>query len=271
MVLFLDEFPAIHQSTHGVLIWIDFALIIYFLIEAIIKIGIKGFKGYWQNSWNRIDFVIVMLCLPALLTPFLDMQFFAVLMVFRLGRLLRFFRIVRFVPNALHLVSGIKRSLKASVGVFLALFILNLAFGMGATILFGDTAPEYFGDPLISVYSLFKVFTIEGWFEIPDALAANGTSATRVGLVRAYFVVAVVIGGILGLSLANAVFVDEMTADNTERVERMVADLHSEVKTMQQAQQADQQAMMTAIQAQLGELRDMMDQMRSGQDNGDRD
>ena len=35
-------------------------------------------------------------------------------------------------------------------------------------------APEHFGDPIISYYSMFKVFTIEGWNNIPDEMVKNG-------------------------------------------------------------------------------------------------
>ena len=39
------------------------------------------------------------------------------------------------------------------------------------------------------------------------------------GATRVYFIIVVLTGGIFGMSLANAVFVDEMTSDNTQLVE----------------------------------------------------
>jgi voltage-gated sodium channel len=47
-------------------------------------------------------------------------------------------------------------------------------------------------------------------------------------------VAAVLIGGILGLSLANAVFVDEMMMDNTEILERKVDTLTEEVRRLRE-------------------------------------
>jgi voltage-gated sodium channel len=44
----------------------------------------------------------------------------------------------------------------------------------------------------------------------------------------------VLVGGILGLSLANAVFVDEMMADNTESLERKVDDLAAELRRIRE-------------------------------------
>ena len=49
-------------------------------------------------------------------------------------------------------------------------------------------------------------------------------------LIRIYFLITVVIGGILGLSLANAVFVDEMTVDNTQKAEEMLIEIKNEIK-----------------------------------------
>ena len=49
---------------------------------------------------------------------------------------------------------------------------------------------------------------------------------------RAFFVAAVPIGGILGLPLANEVFVDEMMMDNTEILESKVDALTEEVRRL---------------------------------------
>lgn len=57
-------------------------------------------------------------------------------------------------------------------------------------------------------------------------MSARGTA------VRLFFVAAVFIGGILGLSLANAVFVDEMMMDNTDALERKVDALTDEVRAL---------------------------------------
>jgi voltage-gated sodium channel len=102
-----------------------------------------------------------------------------------------------------------------------ALLLVNLVFALGATQLFGRAAPQFFGNPALSIYSIFRVFTLEGWNDIPDAIAANSSWMLAI-VARIYFVVAVTIGGLLGLSLANAVFVDEMTMDNTDELEAKI-------------------------------------------------
>lgn len=238
LAVFVGAFPQLPESMKTVCEWIDYACVAYFVIEAVIKIGLLGVGGYWSRVWNRIDFLIVIFCVPLLLrppTPDSTIGAFAIASLLRMGRFLRFVRVMRFVPDAARLWEGTKRALRASIGVFVVLLVLNLIMAMGANLLFGEKHPEHFGDPLIANYTLFKVFTVEGWYEIPDELADDPTATTwEIAGMRAYFMTAVLVGGILGLSLANAVFVDEMTTDNTDTLERQVAELHAELKEMRE-------------------------------------
>ena len=225
--------------------WIDYACVVFFLAEALAKIGRDGWKDYWSSGWNRFDFTVVVVSLPALLGPFFDVSQFAVVLILRLGRLFRLFRVLRFIPNLDHLVAGIRRALRASVGVFLGLLLINLILAVMATLMFRKIDPEHFGNPVVSGYSVFQVFTVEGWNEIAENLVekvegnveeAEGpkvaSSRAMVFGARIFFVVAVLVGGILGLSLANAVFVDEMMMDNTENLERKVDALTEEVRRL---------------------------------------
>ncbi len=211
---------------------VDIACVVYFILEAVIKIQQTGMRDYWQSWWNKFDFFIVLTSLPVFLEPVIGIQGFATVLVLRLGRLLRLFRLMIFIPDLNRIFSGIARALRASVGVFVALMIFNVIFAIGATILFGHHAPEHFGNPFISIYTTFKIFTVEGWYDIPDLIAQRADSDVLVVLVRLYFVIVVIIGGILGLSLANAVFVDQMTMDNTAELETRVEKLTEEVREL---------------------------------------
>ena len=214
--------------------YVDYACVIYFILEASLKIGQCGFKEYWKSSWNKFDFVVVLLSLPVLVEPLgiFESGAFSVILVLRVGRLFRLFRALRFIPNRDHLIKGINRALRASVGVFIALALVNIVFAIGASMLFREASPEYFGNPALAIYSTFKVFTVEGWYEIPDCIAASSGDPSMGILVRVFFVATVLIGGIIGLSLANAVFVDEMTMDNTEQLEGKVDRLLAEIEDL---------------------------------------
>jgi voltage-gated sodium channel len=237
IVLFMIGFTDEWEQTQAWTLFfsIDYACVIYFVMEAGIKITKAGWKIYWKDHWNRFDFTVVVLSLPMLLSPMVETNLLGGLPVLRLGRLFRLFRLLRFIPNRDHLVKGINRALKASVGVLLALFLIIIILSIGATFLFQDKAPEYFGNPLLSCYSIFKVCTIEGWYEIPDRMAQNAAEEDRALLVvfsRIYFIFSVIVMGIIGLSLANAIFIDEMTVDNTRILEDKVDVLQAEIRAL---------------------------------------
>jgi voltage-gated sodium channel len=233
--LFLDGFPSINSKTNGILGNVDVLCILYFIVEASLKIRNLG-KAYFKRGWNVFDFSITILSTPGLiitLLPNLSIPWLSSASVLRAGRLLRFLRLLKFIPNSEHLLRGITRATKASVGVFLALGVLNITLALTATMLFSSISPENFGNPLKSSYSLLKMFTIEGWYEIPDTIAQEQPDQWLGTALRLYAIATVLIGGILGMGLANAVFIDEMTSDNTEGLEKKIDYLVSQIDDIQ--------------------------------------
>ena len=216
---------------HRLSIWIDYGCVMFFLVELVLKAQYDGWRPFWKNGWNRFDVIVVAASAPVLLSPWIDLGPLSAILILRLGRLFRLFRVLRFIPNREHLYLGMKRALRASVGVFLGLALINVVLSIGATQLFGKYAPEYFANPALASYSMFRVFTLEGWYEIPDAIARNAHPVVGV-MARLYILMAVTVGGILGLSLANAVFVDEMTIDNNARLEEKVDELRAQIDEM---------------------------------------
>ncbi len=87
---------------------------------------------------------------------------------------------------------------------------------------------------MISSYSIFQMFTVEGWNEIPASIVENTENPMYAGLTRFYFVLVVLFGGIFGMSLANAVFVDEMTMDNNDGLEKKVDELSAQVAELKE-------------------------------------
>ena len=92
--------------------------------------------------------------------------------------------------------------------------------------------------------------------------AESGVSDHLILLLRFYFIIAVMIGGILGLSLANAIFVDEMTADNTYKVEGMVQDLQQKLGELHTMLQQEQHVAWEQIRSELHQVRRAVEEMR---------
>ncbi|MEO0894954.1 MAG: ion transporter [Bacteroidota bacterium] len=216
IVLFLLSYEEFMHNK--LLAGIDAVFLFYFLLEAIIKIRMLGWDVYIKSGWNRFDLGIVILSFPSIFLLFMqnapDLGF---IFVFRIVRVLRFFKFIKFIPNIDELVAGIRRALKASVFVLLAFFVYSFIISLISCRLFQHISPQMFGDPIISLYHIFKVFTIEGWYEVPDQVVQDGNmGSVNAFFTMIYFVMIVISGGIFGLSIVNAIFVEEMVRDNND-------------------------------------------------------
>ena len=208
----------------------DNFLTVIFILEMVIKIRAYNFTAYWKNNWNKFDAILVFLATPSLVFWFLNLgnpglQF---LLVFRIARVFKFFRFIKFIPNINKLIKGINQAIKASVIVIIGFFIYNFVVSIITCFLYKNLAPDYFGDPVQSFYTIFKIFTVEGWYEIPE-LVAEKTNLVVAFLTKGYFILILLTGGIFGLSLVNSIFVDAMVSDNNDELEKKVDTLSSEI------------------------------------------
>ena len=194
-----------------------------FIIEIIIKQTEYGIKKYFNSNWNKFDFILTALSVPTLIAFVgnIEVNSISFLLVFRVMRVFKSFRFLKFIPGIEHLVKGIGRALKTSVVVLIGFIIYIFINGIFSFYLFKDISPEYFGNPLSSLYSTFKIFTLEGWYEIPENLTKNLSTLTSF-FTYMYFIFIVFTGGIFGISLVNSIFVDAMVSDNNDELEKKV-------------------------------------------------
>jgi len=216
--------------SHPVISILDVLCTTIFLVEMIIKIKDLGMKGYWSSGWNRLDGTLVILSLPSLVELFIPtgVMDLSILLIFRLLRVLRFFRVLHFFPNFTQIIKGFKLALRESYAILLAFFVIIVIFGLINCSLFKDVAPQYFSSPLESIYSVFRICTVEGWYDIPDAIAENSTPAIG-SAVRFYFCMLLILGGIIGMSFINSVFVDAMVSDNNDDVKERLDSIEKKV------------------------------------------
>lgn len=234
-IIFISGFVT---NQGGSLIIIDSLFTLLFLFEAIVKIRVHGFSDYWSDGWNRFDFLIVLLALPSCLNLIgYDTPGTSVILSLRTLRAFKAFRMLRFIPNIDSLLNGVKLAFKSSYIVAIGLIVILLVFSIITTFLFGSVAPQYFGNPALSVYSIFRLFTIEGWYDMPEAIAVNGGAAMAV-FARIYFSVLLFMGGIIGMSLVNSIFVDTMAADNNDEVLEKLSELEKKLDNIEKGQKA---------------------------------
>jgi len=233
VIIFWMSFPSWRDNNQLKLI--DDFFIIFFLLEALVKISALGTKAYFKDNWNRFDFALVVGSLPALLSAFLPIPNTSILLIFRLLRLIRLIKFLWFIPHLKHILVGLGRAFKASIFVLLILAFLNLLLSIISCQLFGENVPALFETPITSSYTIFQMFTVEGWNEIVEQVEQSDStrSAANIAGIRMYFVIIVLFGGIFGMSLANAIFVDEMTIDNNAVLEEKIDVLQEKIEELQ--------------------------------------
>lgn len=242
--IFLNVLAIYLQECGCMSVWIravDIICTLIFIIEMTVKHIHLGVRGYWSKGWNRLDGVLVILALPSLLAFLLpaDLRDLSVLMVVRALRIFRFFRVIHLFPNFTQIAKAFGNAMKESYALFVGFFIIIFIFALVSGSLFKQAAPQYFATPMDSVYSIFRLFTLEGWYEIPDAVA-GGFSAGWVPWIRAYFCLLLVLGGVIGLSLINSIFVDAMVGDNNDDVKAKLDEIERKIDRLMQDKATDQ-------------------------------
>lgn len=216
---------------------LDSIFTIAFVVEMIIKLNTWGKTEYFKSNWNKMDFILVMMSLPSLLLLFFDESYagLSFLLIFRVARVFKFFRFLKFIPGITDLGIGLQRALKTSVVVLFGFILYNFIISILSCYLFKEISPEDFGNPVSSFYSTFRVFTVEGWYEIPEKITAQ-TSHIQAFLIKGYFMIILITGGIFGLSIVNSIFVDAMVSDNNDDLERKVDELTKKIDFLIQNQ-----------------------------------
>ena len=214
VVIFIQECGVDHMA----LSLVDIVCTLIFIAEMVVKHREYGVKGYWRDRWNALDGIVTILSIPALLAYLIpEIASINAIIIFRALRVFKLFRTARRFPNLTEIWSGFKLALRQSAGFLLGYFIVIVVIAMFNSALFGKVAPEYFDTPLDAIYSVFQLFTVEGWYEIPNAVVGD-LSPVWTHIIRFYFCLLLIGGGIIGMSLINSIFVDALAADNNDDV-----------------------------------------------------
>lgn len=197
-------------TRHGALLErLDFLVLAVFLLEIGLKMAAHGRRpwNYFRDGWNVFDFTIVALCcLP------MDSQFAAVL---RLTRGLRLLRLVTALPKLQLLVGALLKSLGAMGYVGLLLALVFYIYGVAGVHLFGPIDPEHFGSLPTTLFSLFRVITLDNWTDIFRPAQTGAPLAAA-----AYFVSFILLGTMIMLNLFIGIVMNSMAEMHAEIEQR---------------------------------------------------
>lgn len=229
----------------GALTLIDNVVLAIFVIELALKFYAYQWK-FFNNPWNIFDLAVVSIGLM----PQSDS-----LSALRGLRVIRAMRVLSIVPQMRAVVQALLDALPGMGAVMIMLAIVYYVFAVMATIMYGDTHPQWFGTIGESLYSLFQIMTLESW---------------SMGIVRpvmethpnawAFFVPFIIITAFSVLNLFIGLLVNTMQAAVEEEAEAELQKLKELVKS--ETDLVGEQV--TAMHSELKELRSELAQLRGG-------
>ena len=244
-VIYLHSFDYFNQYFH-IFDAIDIAFTLYFTTEIIYKISAiegnslrKRFRNYLKDSWHKIDFFSVVLALPSLgvlITE--DLEVFAGFTVLRSLRVFKFLRIIEYIPEGKRISKQLFHALKAIFFVIFAFLIYSTIISLISVTLFKSSAPYYFSNAFDSFFTIFKIFSGDGFSDVVAEIEIH-SSIQFIYFTKFYFVFIVFTGSILGLSLINSIFIDQMnqiTETKEEAELSEIAKLRNEIAELKKLQ-----------------------------------
>ncbi len=194
---------------------IDSLFTLFFCMEIIIKINnfkSKKLHHYFKDHWNKIDFFSILLSLPSLGALFVhNLEMFAGFTVLRSLRIFKLLRIIEYIPNGKRISEQMFKAFKGVGFIMFSFFVYTTIISLVSLSLFKRYAPEYFANAFESFYTIFKIFSGDGFSDVVNAVKEN-VSPLFTSFAKFYFVFIVFTGSILGLSLINSVFIDQMNS-----------------------------------------------------------
>jgi voltage-gated sodium channel len=120
----------------------------------LIKIWTIGLRRFFKDGWHTFDFIIVLVSVLAPFGPWAAL---------RILRVLRLFIMLEFIPKMSLVIKSIHHSLPGIFHTFVFGFILFYVWALIGHGIFHKASPELFGDIGQTMWTLFKLATMDGW------------------------------------------------------------------------------------------------------------
>lgn len=214
LVVFLMLFPSLPEKAVEILWFLDGIFNIYFIYEALVKICLYR-KAYFRKLGNLFDFSLVVLVIVATCEGMYESA--SGLYVLRIVRLMKMVSAFSRMDEFQRLFGKITVAFRASMGIIMMMGALVFMLAVVMTIFYAHEDPDHFGNPLLSIYTVLRLVTLEGWYEIPDTLASN-EDVTRAFVSRLVFTAIVIFGGIFGISFITSTVTDKLAEDDNQKI-----------------------------------------------------
>ena len=226
-IIYLHTFSSFSKFYHLFDI-LDVIFTLFFSVEIATKIhdthAKRKFRVYLKENCNKIDFFSIILALPSLGILFMpDLEIFAGFTALRSLRVFKFLRIIEYIPQGKEISKQMFKAFRSISFIIFAFAIYSTIISLISVSLFKSSAPTYFQNAFDAFFTIFKIFSGDGFSDVVGEIEQN-SPGSFVYFTKIYFVIIVFSGSILGLSLINSIFIDQMTG-----VEEQIEDSEKEL------------------------------------------
>jgi voltage-gated sodium channel len=220
--------------------FIDVGLTLFFAVEIGHSIFIKysSFKSYLKSNWNKLDLISILLSLPSILILFSpNFEILSGFIALRSFRIFKTLRIIEYIPNGKKISKKLFKAFKGVTFILFAFLVFTTVISLISVSLFKNVAPNYFQNAFDSFYTIFKIFSGDGFSDVVSEIQ-NNSSPMITRFSKFYFVIIVFSGSILGLSLINSVFINEMSSieDDVEDNDKSIENLKTQIELLNSKQ-----------------------------------
>ena len=220
ILLGLETVDAIALEYGTFITWSHHVVLGIFIVEAVMKILAEYPKpqNYFQDGWNVFDFLIIVFCLIPATGEFA-----------LIARTLRILRILSVIPELRVLITVLLRSLPSMFNIVLLTLLIFYVYGIVGHHLFAETDPKHWESLGVSLLSLFRVITLEGWTEMMDTTMAQHWWAWM------FFVSLVLVGTFVVFNLIIAVVIQnhELAVKHMDRLGLSAPSTHQLLEEIQ--------------------------------------
>lgn len=220
---------------------LDIALTIFFGVEIFHSIFIvhSSFSSYLKNNWNKLDFISVTLSIPSVFILFdSDFEILSGFIALRSLRIFKTLRIIEFIPGGKKISKKLFSAFKGVTFILFTFVVFTTVISLISVSLFKKVAPDYFQNAFDSFYTIFKIFSGDGFSDVVTQIQ-NNSSVSATVFAKLYFVLIVFSGSILGLSLINSVFINEMNIivdEVDENNDKSIENLKTQIEALNSKQ-----------------------------------
>ncbi len=178
---------------------VDRFITVCFLCEIAFKLLTENKTlDFFKDPWNVFDFIIVSLSI-------IPIAFLSSIAIVRLLRVFRFLRLIGNNYNIRKILTALEGSVPAIANIVLLMGVVFYVYAIFGTQFFGDLESGLWENFSVSMLTLFRVLTFEGWADVMyEAMEVSSYAWI-------YFVSFIFINAFVMFNLFVAVIIDEIS------------------------------------------------------------